>query len=227
MGNSKMRHLSIILLFVFCTACDFKSSEDYHTEANKKEQQGNYKEAILLLDKSIEKDPGNIKAMLDRAVDKSFTKDYKGSIEDYSKVIKVDSANSLALLNRGKNKKRLDDYKGAIIDFNKAISTKGGEFMYMDKVENSFVETGFEFDVKMEEIKFERGIAYYNVDSLKKAFDDFNFSIKKKYSLSDCYYWRGLIYLRYNKKSEGCKDLNKAKELGDPDAQGIIDKNCK
>jgi tetratricopeptide (TPR) repeat protein len=111
--------------------------------------------------------------------------------------------------------------------FDKAISTKGGELIYMDKVENSFVETGFEYDVKMEEIKFERGIAYYRIDSLNKAFDDFNFSIQKSYLLPDSYYWRGLIYLSYNMKDEGCKDLNKAMELGDPDAKDLWDKNCK
>ncbi|MDI1232851.1 MAG: hypothetical protein PSX81_01065 [bacterium] len=191
------------------------------------EKQDKYREAILLLDKAIEKDQKNIKALLDRAVDKSIIKDYKGSIEDYSKIIELDYDNGLAFLNRGKNKKRLEDYVGAIADFDKAISTKGGELFYMDKVENSFVAIGFEFDIKMEEIKFERGIAYYNIDSLKLAFDDFNFSIQKKYLLPDSYYWRGLIYLQYNMKSEACNDLNKAKELGDPDAQDLISKNCK
>jgi tetratricopeptide (TPR) repeat protein len=104
--------------------------------------------------------------------------------------------------------------------------TKGGELIYTDKVENKFVETGFEFDVKMEEIRFERGLAYYNIDSLKKAFDDFNFSIKKNYSLPDSYYFRGLIYLSYNITAKACEDLNKAKELGDKDAQEMIDKSC-
>lgn len=227
MGNFKMKLLSIILSLAFLTGCDFKSSEDYHQEANKLEQVEKFKEAILLLDKAIEKDSGNIKALIDRAVDKSTIEDFKGAIDDYSKVIELDPDNVLAYLNRGKNKKRLEDYKGAIADFDKAISTKGGELLYMDKVENSFVETGFEYDVKMEEIKFERGIAFFRIDSLKKAFDDFNFSIQKSYLLPDSYYWRGLIYLSYNMKDEGCKDLNKAMELGDPDAKDLLDKNCK
>lgn len=227
MSNFKMRLLPIILSFVILTGCDFKSSEDYHKEANKLEQEGKFKEAILLLDKAIEKDPSNIKALLDRAVDKSTIEDLKGAIDDYSKVIELDPDNGLAYFNRGKNKKRLEDYKAAIADFDKAISTKGGELIYMDKVENSFVETGFEYDVKMEEIKFERGIAYYRIDSLKKAFNDFNFSIQKSYLLPDSYYWRGLIYLCYNMKDEGCKDLSKAMELGDPDAKDVLDKNCK
>lgn len=161
------------------------------------------------------------------AVDKSTIEDFKGAIDGYSKVIELDNDNGLAYLNRGKTKKRLEDYKGSIADFDKAIATKGGELLYMDKVENSFVETGFEFDVKMEEIKFERGIAYFRIDSLRKAFDDFNFSIQKSYLLPDSYYWRGLIYLNYNMKDKGCRDLSKAMELGDPDAKDLLDENCK
>jgi tetratricopeptide (TPR) repeat protein len=221
-----MRLFPIIIIFITLTGCDLKSSEDYHKEANKLEQEGKFKEAIVLLDKAIEKDPNNIKALLDRAVDKSTIEDYLGAIQDYSKVIELDPDNGLAFLNRGKNKKRLEDFKGAIADFDKAISTKGGELIYMDRVENSFVETGFEYDVKMEEIKFERGIAYYRIDSLEKAFDDFNFSIQKSYLLPDSYYWRGLIYLSYQMKDEACKDLSKAMELGDPDAKDLLDKNC-
>ncbi|MCG9910404.1 MAG: hypothetical protein MH137_03805 [Flavobacteriales bacterium] len=222
-----MKLLPIIFSVAILTGCNFKSSEEYHREANKLEQEEKFKEAILLLDKAIEKDPNNIKALLDRAFDKSTIEDFKGAIDDYTKVIELDPDNGLAYLNRGKNKNRLEDYKGAIADFDKAISTKGGELIYMDKVENSFVETGFEYDVKMEEIKFERGIAYYKIDSLKGAFDDFNFSIQKNYLLPDSYYWRGLIYLSYNMKDEGCKDLNKAMELGAPDANDLLNKNCK
>lgn len=223
----KMKLLPIIFSFAILTGCDIKSSEEYHKEANMLEQEQRFKEAILLLDKAIGKDPSNIKALLDRAVDKSEIGDFKSAIDDYSIVIELDPDNGLAYLNRGKNKKRLKDYNGAIADFDKAILTKGGELIYLDKVENSVVETGFEFDLKMEEIKFERGIAYYNIDSLRRAFDDFDFSIQKNFLLPESYYWRGLTYLRRNMKDEGCKDLNKAIELGDPDAKDLIDKNCK
>lgn len=222
-----MKYLSFLLFLPILTGCDFKSSEYYHKEANILEQEGKFKEAILLLDKAIEKKPNNIKAILDRAVDKSTINDYKGAINDYSKVIELDPDNGLALLNRGKNKKRLRNYKGAIDDFNKAITTKGGEFIYFDKIENSTFETGFEYDIKMEEIKFERGIVYYQTDSLKKAFDDFNFSIKNNYELSASYYWRGVIYISYNCKGEGCKDLTKATKLGNPDAKKLLNEKCK
>ncbi len=226
-GQFKMKFLQTILLLIILIGCGTRSSEYYREQANKLEKENKFKEAILLLDKGIEKDPKNINALLDRAVDKSYTNKYKGAIDDYSKVIELDPDNSLAFLNRGKNKERLEDHKGAIADFDKAINTKGNELIYVDKVEDPYVETGFEYDVKIEEIRFERGIAYYKIGNLKKAFDDFSFVIRKDYNLSDCYYWRGLIYLSYKMKDEGCKDLSKAMELGDPDAKDLLDKYCK
>jgi tetratricopeptide (TPR) repeat protein len=222
-----MKQILIILSILTFTSCDFKSSADYNAEAEKLEQEGKYTEAIPLLDKAIDKDPNNIYALINRGVDKSILKDYKGSIDDYTKVIELDSDNALAFLNRGKNKKRLEDYQGAINDFEKAIKTKGGEMLYMDKVENSFVETGFEFDVAMEEIRFERGIARYNIDSLNLAFEDFNFCLEKNFERSASFYWRGIIYVAYGMNTEGCSDLNEAQKLGAPDAQEMIDKYCK
>jgi tetratricopeptide (TPR) repeat protein len=141
--------------------------------------------------------------------------------------LEIDPDNCLAFVNRGKNKKRIDDYMEAIKDFDNAISTKGGEYIYFDKVENSFVETGFEFDVEMEAIRFERGIAYSFIQNYEKSLRDFEFCIQKNYSLPDCHYWTGLIYLNTGLNQKACEHLYKAKELGDPDAEDLIRKNCK
>jgi tetratricopeptide (TPR) repeat protein len=219
--------LLLTILILFLWSCDFKSSEDYHKMANEREGQAKYKEAIILLDKAIEKDPKNIAALMDRGVDKAMVDDFKGAISDYNKVINIDKDNGLAFLNRGKSNMRLGDYNAAINDFNSAIATKGGENFYLDKVENSFVETGYEYDVKMEEIRFERAFAYFEIDSLKKAFSDFNFSIRMNFALPASYYGRGLIYLSYNQKGKGCNDLLKASELGDSNAADIIKAHCK
>lgn len=227
MGNCLMPKILIILSFFAVTSCDMKSSEDYHHEANKFEKQENYKGAIKLLNKSIEKDPANIKALLDRAVDKSMLEQYNGAIADYTKVLTIDPKNCLAMLNRGKNKNRLHKYKEAIEDYNNVLQFKGGEKLVITKVENSFVDNGFEFDVEIEEVKLERGIAYYNLNQFKSAFEDFNFCIQRNYLLADCYYWRGLIYRAFKMNNEGCSDFRKSAELGDPDARALLEEYCK
>jgi tetratricopeptide (TPR) repeat protein len=221
-----MKKLIYILSILILGLCGCKSFNHYYSEAKKLEAEGKYVEAIILLDKAIEKKPENIYALLDRAVDKSLLKNYKGAIEDYSKIIKIDSNNTLAYMNRGKNKKRLEDYKGAIDDFDKAIKTKGGELLWMEKTENSWVNTGYEFEVNMEEIRFERGLARYETDSLRKAFEDFNVCIQFGYELAASYYMTGLIYIASGNIDEGCKILTKSKEYGDLNAQEMIDKYC-
>ncbi len=222
-----MRAITYILIILTLGSCDFKSSEYYNSEAEKLEKEGKYKEAILLLNKAIEKDPENIYALMNRGVDKSILEDYIGAIDDYSKIIEIDPDNTLAYLNRGKNKKRIEDFQGAIEDFDKAISTKGGENVYIDLVENSFVETGFEFDVEMEEIRFERGIARYNIDSLALAFDDLTFCIDKNFDLPHSYYYRGLIYLMSGNEELGCKDIKNAGIEPYPEEKDFIEKYCK
>ncbi|MCC5918634.1 MAG: tetratricopeptide repeat protein [Cryomorphaceae bacterium] len=223
-----MKTITNILIIFTLISCEFKSSGYYNEEAQKLEKVGKYEEAIALLDKAIEKDPNNIYALINRGVDKSMLGDFQGAIEDYSIIIAFDPDNTLAYLNRGKNKKRLEDFQGAIEDFEKAIKTKGGELIYLDKVENSFIEmTDFEFDVAMEVIRFERGIARYYIDSLRTAFDDFNFCIHKNFELPESYYWRGMIYLAYGMHIEACIDLKKSQEFGDSDAHEIIEKYCK
>ena len=222
-----MRQIVIILSILTFTSCDFKSSAEYNVEAQKLESEGRYKEALPLLDKAIEKDPENIYALINRGVDKSILEDYQGSINDYTRIIEIDPDNTLAFLNRGKNKKRLGNFQGAVKYFEQAIKTKGGESFYMDKVENSFIEAGFEFDVAMEEIRYERGIARYNIDSLKLAFEDFSFCLDKNFEKPASLYWRGLIYVAFGMNTEGCADLKEARKLGDLDAQEMIDKYCK
>lgn len=220
-----MRYLLLILLIFILTSCDFKSSSDYNAEAEKLEKAGKYKDAISLLNIAIEKDPKNLYALTNRAVDKSIIEDYLGAIRDYSTIIKIDPDNALAYLNRGKNKKRLDDFKGAIDDFNRAIRTKGTDIIYIDKIENSIID-GFEFDVAMEEIRYERGIAYYNIDSLKTAFQDFDFCINKNFELGNSHLYRGHIFHAYRKNKEACLDYQNALKYGNEEAIKWIKEDC-
>ena len=208
------------------TSCDFYSSNYYISKAEKLENEGKFEEAIKLLNIAIEKDPENVFALLNRGVDKSRLGQYEDAILDYSRMIEVNPSNTLAFFNRGISKQNLENYEGAIQDFDKAIKTKGGEMLYMDKVDNPYIDNGYEFDVRMEEIRFERGIVLYYIDSLRPAFNDFNFSIEKNHEVPLSHYWRGLIYLSYGMKNEGCADLRKSQNLGEPSANEMIQSYC-
>ena len=208
-------------------SCDLKSSAHFNSEAEKLENEGKYEEAILLLDKAIQKDQNNIYALTNRGIDKSILEDYVGSMDDHSKIIEIDPDNTLAFFNRGIAKTNLNDYQGAIVDFEKAIETKGGETLYIDKVENSHIDQGVEFDVEMKKIRFERGLARYHIESPELAFDDFNFCIEENYNKPTSLYMRGIIHLILGMKQEGCIDLKEAHKLGETYALETITQHCK
>lgn len=227
-----MRNIKNILFcfILFCfvlTSCYYKSSDYYNSKAEKLEKDGKYNEAIIFLDKAIEKKPKNIYALINRGVDKSLIGDFKGAIEDYSRIIEIDESNTLAYFNRALNLKRLEDYKGAIEDLNKALESKrcGDTSIYFDMEKNPLINN--EFDVKTVDIFFERGFANYYYGNLQNAFNDFNFCIQHFYNIPKSYYMLGLIYIAYGDFNIGCEMLKKSKNMGDLDAQKMIDLYCK
>lgn len=214
--------ISISLTFL---SCDFKSAKDYFAEAEKLEEQQKYKEAIPLLDKAILKDNKYLGAYINRGADKSAIGDFKGAITDYEKVISIDPKNTLAYFNIGNNLKRLGDNKSAVDFYNRAFRTKGGDGIYIDMTPNAFIDLS-SFDVPGHEIYYERGLAFYEIDSLQKSFLDFQNCIRKNYMTADSYVMVGNIYLIKGQKNQACDYFHKAKALGNNDAQNSINKYC-
>tara|TARA_R110002096_G_scaffold225698_1_gene415025 strand:+ start:1990 stop:2670 length:681 start_codon:yes stop_codon:yes gene_type:complete len=214
-------YIIIVSILISCNR-----NQELYEQAKEFEKQGNFERSIELLNIVIKNDPENIYALFDRAVDKSMINNFNGAISDYDIVIELFPDNPIAYLNRGKNKSRLGKYKESIEDYNSAINLKGTEMFYIDKSENSFFENGFEFDAKMEEIRFERGFSRYKIDSLEKSFKDLSFCISKNYELGFCYLWRAHIYFAYNQKNECCNDLKLAEEFGNNEASQWLEKLC-
>ncbi len=222
-------HVSLfIYLFFFLTSCDLKSSKKYFTDAEKLEEQQKYKEAIQLLDKALAKNEKFLDGYINRGADKSAIGDFKGAISDYEKVLSIDIKNTLALFNIGNNYKRLEDYKTAVVYYNKAFVTKGGEGIDIDYTPDNYFHIDFgKFDVSAREIYYERGIAFYQLDSLQKSYTDFKHCLNKNYMKADCYNWIGYIYLSTGQKKIACENFHRAKELGDTTAITAINKYCK
>lgn len=218
--------LIILIFLLILTGCDFKSAQDYFNEAEKFSEQKKYKEAIELLDKAVGKDPKYLGAYINRGADKSSLGNFKEAIEDYKTVLQIDPQNTLALFNIGNNYKRLKDYKTAVEYYNKAFDTKGGQTVYLDLTANDLNDYD-EFDVPGHEIHYERGISYYNIDSLQRALNDFNAAIQKNYMNAECYYWLGFIYLSTGQTDLACENLKKSKQLGYKDAEAELKKYCK
>lgn len=193
-NNKVVALLFSSILFVGCI-------EHYTKRAERLEGKGLYTEAIELWDKIIMTDANNVTAYINRGVDKSLLKDYDGAIEDYSKVIDIDSTNVLAWVNRGKNKERIEDYSGAIYDFNKAISIKTiGNIGVADNSLNIN-------DVEYIHILFERGVTYYQTDSLRLAIHDLTKCVNSNNYLIRSLYYRGFCYLNLGDQDKAKQDF--------------------
>jgi tetratricopeptide (TPR) repeat protein len=210
----------IVILALFLISCRLKSSSGYLKDASNLEDRGKLREAIDLLNEAIEKDPKYLPAYINRGVDESILGNYVAAIRDYSAVIKLSPGNVLALVNRGRNENRLGKYREALGDFQTAINGKGGERVYVD------LDIDGGYDCPMEEIRLERGVAYYNLDSLSRALRDFQFCISKQYQLGIAYRFRGYVYIAFQKKELGCNDLHQAAALGDVEASEDEKKFC-
>ena len=224
--KTTMKQGTIILtILLLLTSCDFKTAKDYLNEADKLSEQKRYREAIELLDKAIKKDPKYLGAYINRGADKSALGDFEAAIEDYKAVLQIDPKNTLALFNIGNNYKRLDNFNKAVEYYNQAFDTKGGQLLYIDYTPNDFIDLT-DFDVLGHEIHYERGIAYYNIDSLQRAFDDFNAAIRQNYMIAESNCWLGSIYVSTGQTDLACEKFRKSKQLGDKDADAELKKYC-
>ena len=203
-----------------------KSAKEHFADAERLEEQGKYKDAIQVLDKAISKDQNFLGAYINRGADKSALGDYKEALEDYMKVATLDPKNTLAFFNIGNNYKRLNDFNSAVIYYNKAFATKGGEGIYIDFTPNNFVDLD-KFDVPGHEIGYERAIAFYELDSLNRAFTDFQHSISRGFMTADCYQRIGYIYIARGQKEKACECFQKAMSLGNKVAESDKNKYCK
>jgi tetratricopeptide (TPR) repeat protein len=122
----------IIFLFFSGFTGFSQSTNPTFLEAIKKLQSGEYKEAILLLDKVIIQNPSDFAAIYNRGVAKSILRKYDESLKDLNLAIKLKPESKKAILNRGIVYKKLANYVDAQVDFNMAIKLDGkfGDALY-------------------------------------------------------------------------------------------------
>jgi len=207
------RSLLILAVAALCVGC----ANILERRAVEAENAGDYAAAIELWNRYLDRRPDDLAARVDRGVDKSVTGDYAGAIEDYSHVIGRDPTHVLALVNRGRNLYRMDEYALAVVDFNEAIRLKGGDAdgnlppVHVEWVDNPFFRLAPDpRDVPYAEILFERGLAYCELDSLRRAAADFSYCIERRYLPHESHFIRGEIYERYGMAHEAARDYRAA-----------------
>ena len=209
------------------SSCDFKTAEDYYDLAYQLEEQGKYQEAIVFLDKAIEKKPDLKPALLNRGADKSILKDYNGAIRDYELILIYDSDNTLALMNIGNNYKRLKDYKKSVEFYTEALNSKGAiksDSIYLEINLPNEWDKESDYYVRQHEIQFERGISYVYLKQYSNGIDDLKQAAKYNYEIPDALSWIGQAYYEMNDTLNARKFLSEASKYGMIDAKELLEK---
>ena len=198
-----------------------------------------YNGSIADYTKAIEIDPNNGVAYSNRGVSKLRLEDYNGAIEDFTKAIKIDPTNDRAFGNRGNASLRLEDYNGAIEDFTKAIELNPsdadtcrnrGTAKYILEDYNGAIADhtkAIELDPNDAVVYLFRGLSKANLENHDEAILDYTKAIEIDPNSAIAYYGRGNSKYFLEDLTGGCKDAQKAEELGYGDnASKLINEVC-
>lgn len=137
-------------------------------------------------------------------ITKHEASDYKGAIEDYGKAIKSDKENKTAYFNRGICALAIKDYKAALSDFNKTI----------------------ELDPNFANAYYSRATVFVSMEKYSDALPDLDKTIQLKPTMVNALTLRGQIRMQSGNVNGACEDFNKAKDIGDKQADVYLQKYC-
>src|SRR6266542_2100216 len=121
-----LRFIIIILTTVFfLTSCDLKSADTYLKQGHDIGLTGDYKSAIKMFDKAIQKNPKLKEAFIQRGLCYENIQQDSLAINDYKKLLSFDPNNATAFYYIGLCKYRQNKFEEAIEYYNKALITKG------------------------------------------------------------------------------------------------------
>jgi tetratricopeptide (TPR) repeat protein len=166
--------------------------------------EGNYKDAIPVLDKLVKADSGNITYRYNRAVTLFNLKRYQESLSEYKNLSYVLPEQSEYIFQIGNAYERLANIPEAINYYSKAIGIDPDNFLYY----------------------FKRGTIFLKQNKLKEAEADFNKSIELNPEHYNSLHNRAIARYKLGRQDEACEDWCLAFQLGSAVSEGHLKTNC-
>ena len=171
----------------------------------------NPNEVIALMDSAVAKSltiPSEAAAYLQESIDLKMQFGlYDAAVKDYDQLYKVLAGNvtDVFYYYREQAKFRAGDFDGALIDIETAIALDQQNAVYYA----------------------EEASVYLRMQDPAKAIESINKSLVLDADFAASHRLLGVCYVRQEKKDEACKAFQRAKELGDPIVDRLINENCK
>jgi tetratricopeptide (TPR) repeat protein len=168
-------------------------AEAYNNRGNAYSDLGQYQNAIEDYNKAIRLQPDYAKAYSNRGLAYADLGQYQSAIKDYDEAIRLQPDLAEAYNNRGIVYYDLGQYKRAIEDYSKAI-----------RLQPDYAKA-----------YYNRGLAYSkHLDEYQLAIEDYNKAIRLDPNYAQAYNDRGAAYILQGNNKRGCRDAQKACELG-------------
>jgi cytochrome c-type biogenesis protein CcmH/NrfG len=156
------------------------------------QQCGYWKNSIALFNHALQVTKDNYLAYNARGVIYAKSGQYQQAIEDFTKAIKLQPVYANAYYNRGLAYTNSGQYQRAIEDYNEEIRFQP---LYVDAY-------------------YYRGNAYTNFGQYQRAIEDYDTVIRLNPDYAEAYNNRGVVYFMQGDNKLGCRDAQKACELG-------------
>lgn len=141
---------------------------------------------------------------LQTGIEKHKQQDFKGAIKDYDRAISLDKNLKDAFFNRGTCQLALKDFKSAMKDFDKTL----------------------ELDPKFVKAYYSRASVYVSQEKYVESLPDLDKTIELDATIPNAITLRGQIRAQTGNKKGACEDFNKAKEIGDKQADRYLNQFC-
>lgn len=187
--------------------------------------EGKIKEAINQYDKAIQIN-SNVVVYFNRGCAYANIGKYNNAIDDFTKAINL-NPDYKYYYNRGNAYAQIGQFKNAIDDFNNVIRLKpdysdaynnrGNIYGQQGQYQSAIEDFNKVIDINPDHSKAynNRGLAYSGLGRYQNAIGDFNKAIRLKSDYANAYDNRANVYFKQGDRGSGCRDAQKACELGD------------
>ena len=202
--------ISIIIVAVGCATTEY-------WQGNQRLKQGDYQGAVEALTKTIDKDPHNFGALLNRGLAYENLKQFDNALPDYTRAIELVPRFARAYHNRGHVYSALGQYERAIENYDDALK-------YSDSV--VIDAQGQTITLDKAAVYYDRGNALYNLKKFEQAVGSYGEAIKLASRFAAAYNNRGVVYSELGNKQAACRDRSKACELNYSPSCKWVKENC-
>ncbi len=217
------------------SSCNFKSADTYLEESRQAVAREDYRNAINLLNKAIQKDSQLKEAYLQRGLCYENISKKDSAVIDYRTVLNLDPNNTTAWYYTGLCKYSQNKLDEAIESYSRALITKGAinpsdssaaRFIADTNAVTTFQKNGMP-DILPVQLYYQRGLAYYAAQQPQKAYRDFQTCIAQKYNLDECLYLSSVCREAGNKSNTPCDTFKLNSAQGKNMAKNHLAHLCK